>query len=141
MFHYIYTFIMFKHVNLGKHIWIHTSKIFKRYAHFKISSRDVVFTHLFFILGWNFIPVFLTGMSSSQDEISSRQKRVNSKWHFTINRDDFVPRRVSYGDETSHLNTFSVFSLVGKLLLNVSYEKFGVLITQKQHDNAQGEFV
>ena len=87
---YLY-FHYFKHVNLGKHIWIHTSKIFKRYAHFKISSRDEVFTHLFFILGWNFIPVFLTGMSSSQDEISSRQKRVNSKRHFTINRDDFVP--------------------------------------------------
>ena len=31
--------------------------------------------------------VFLTGVSSSQDKISSRQKRV----HFTIDRDDFIP--------------------------------------------------
>ena len=46
---------------------------------------------LFFIPGWNFIPFFLKGMSSSQDEISSRQKRVNSKRHFTIDRDDFIP--------------------------------------------------
>ena len=43
--------------------------------------------------------VFLTGMISSWDEISSRQKRVNSKRHFTIDRDDFVPERVSYQDE------------------------------------------
>ena len=28
---------------------------------------------------------------SSQDEISSRQKRVNSKRNFTIDRDDFIP--------------------------------------------------
>ena len=28
---------------------------------------------------------------SSRDEISSRQKRVNSKRHFTIDRDDFIP--------------------------------------------------
>ena len=31
--------------------------------------------------------VFLTGVSSSQAKISSRQKRV----HFTIDRDDFIP--------------------------------------------------
>ena len=28
---------------------------------------------------------------SSRDEISSRQKRVNSKRHFTIDRHDFIP--------------------------------------------------
>ena len=28
---------------------------------------------------------------SSRDEISSQQKRVNSKRHFTIDRDDFIP--------------------------------------------------
>ena len=48
MFHYIHTFIMFKHVNFGKHVWIHTSKIKKKHTHFKISSRDEVFTRLFF---------------------------------------------------------------------------------------------
>ena len=61
------------------------------YGHFLCS----VFTRLFFIPGGNFIPVFLTGMSSSRDEILSRQKRVNSKRHFTIDRDDFIPGRVS----------------------------------------------
>ena len=50
----------------------------KKHAHFKISSRDEVFTRLFFFF-------------SSRDEISSRQKRVNSKRHFTIDRDDFIP--------------------------------------------------
>ena len=42
---------------------------------------------------------------SSQDEISSRQKRVNSKRHFTINRDDFIRGRVSSRDEISRVNT------------------------------------
>ena len=34
---------------------------------------------------------FLTGTSSSRDEISSRQKCVNSKRHFIIDKDDFIP--------------------------------------------------
>ena len=42
---------------------------------------------------------------SSRNEISSRQKRVNSKRHFTIDRDDFVSRRVSSRDEISRVNT------------------------------------
>ena len=59
-----------------------------------MSSRDEVFTRLFFLFfipGGIFIPAILTGMSSSQDEVSSLQKRVNSKRHFTIDGDDFVP--------------------------------------------------
>ena len=110
MFHYI--FIMFKHVNFGKHIWIHTSKtkktnkkMFILKFHPRMKCLHVFF--LFFIPGWNFIHVFLTGMSSSRDEISSRQKRVNSKRHFTIDRDDFVPGRVSSRDEISRVNTLS----------------------------------
>ena len=43
--------------------------------------------------------------SSSRDEISSRQKRVNSKRHFTIDRDDFIPGIVSSLDEISRVNT------------------------------------
>ena len=82
MFHHIHTFIMFKHAEFGKHTWIHTS-ILKKHAHFKISSRDEVFTCLFFFF-------------SSWDEISSLfhlgQKCVNSKRHFTIDRDYFIPR-------------------------------------------------
>ena len=44
-------------------------------------------------------------MSSSRDETSSRQKRVNSKRHFTIDRNNFVPGRVSSPDEISCVNT------------------------------------
>ena len=46
-------------------------------------------------------------MSSSQDEIPPRQKSVNSKRYFTIDRDDFVPGRVSSLDEISRVNTLS----------------------------------
>ena len=70
----------------------HIRQKLKKYAHFKISSRDEVFTRLFFFF-------------SSRDEISSRQKRVNSKRHFTIDRDDFIPGRVSSRDEISRVNT------------------------------------
>ena len=45
---------------------------------------------------------------SSQDEISSREKRVNSKRHFTIDRDDFIHGRVSSRDEISRVNTLLV---------------------------------
>ena len=75
---------------------------------------------LFFIPGWNFIPVFLKGMSSSRDEISSRQKRVNSKRHFTIDRDDFVSGRVSSRDEISRVNTL-LNILVSSSFAYVSY--------------------
>ena len=46
--------------------------------------------HVFFSSRDEISSVFLTEMSSSRDEISSRQKRVNSKRHFTIDRDDFI---------------------------------------------------
>ena len=65
LFHYIHIFIMFKHAEFGKHAWIHTSKL-KKHAHFKISSQDELFTPLFFLFfipGWNFIPVFHPGTS------------------------------------------------------------------------------
>ena len=74
----------------------------KKHAHLKTSSRDEVFTCLFlsfFHPGINFISVFLTEMSSSRDKISSRQKRVNSKRHLTIDRIDFILGRVSSRDE------------------------------------------
>ena len=88
---------MFKHAEFGKHAWIRTSKL-KKHAHFKISSQDEVFTRLFLIF-------------SSRDEISSRQKRVNSKRHFTIDRDDFIPGPVSSQDEISRVNTLLVIFL------------------------------
>ena len=75
----------------------------KNHAYFKISSWDEVFTRLFF-------PFFHPGMKfhhclSSWDEISSRQERVNSNIHFTIDTDDFIPGRVSSQDEISRVNT------------------------------------
>ena len=45
---------------------------------------------------------------SSRDESSSRQKRVNSKRHLNVDRDDFIPGRVSSGDEISRVNTIFV---------------------------------
>ena len=45
-------------------------------------------------------------MISSRNEISSRQKRVNSTRHFTIDRNNFIPGRVSSRDEVSSINTF-----------------------------------
>ena len=70
--------------------WKQKQKTKKKHTYFKISSRDEVLTRLFFLPGWNFISVFLTGMSSSRDEILSRQKHVNGKRHFTIDRDNFI---------------------------------------------------
>ena len=78
----------------------------------------------FFILGWKFFPVFLTGMNSSRDEISSRQKRVNSKRHFTIDRDDFVQGRVSSWGEISSVNTLlNIKQFLFFLIKNMVYRK------------------
>ena len=56
---------MFKHFNLES-IFECIGQKLKKHGHFKVSSRDEVF-------------------------ISSRQKHVNSKRHFTIDMDDFIP--------------------------------------------------
>ena len=87
MFHYVHTFICSNMLNL-ENILEYIRQELKKHAHFKILSRDEVFTRLFFFF-------------SSRNEISSlsfipgwnsfRQKRVNSKRHFTIDRDDFIP--------------------------------------------------
>ena len=69
-----------------------------------------VYTSLFLFLlpRRNFIRVILAGMSSFRDEISSRQKRVNIKRHFAIDRDDFILRRVSSRDRISRVNTLLI---------------------------------
>ena len=57
--------------------------------------------HMFFSFyhpGMNSHPVFLTGMTSTRDEISTQQKHVNSKRHFTIDRDNFISGRDSSRD-------------------------------------------
>ena len=57
MFHYIHTFIMFKHTDLENNLNAYVKNL-KKHAHFKISSRDEVLTRLFYFF-------------SSWDEISS----------------------------------------------------------------------
>ena len=57
-----------------------------------------------------FFSFFHPGMKShpclsSRNEILSWQKRVNSKRHFNIDRDDFIPGRDSSRDEISRVNT------------------------------------
>ena len=70
----------------------------------------------FFHPGMKFHPCL-----SSRDEISSRQKRVNSKRHFTIDRDDFIQGRVSSPDEISRVNTLlNEFQLCFRILGGVS---------------------
>ena len=95
---FIHTLIMFKHVNFEKHIWIHTSKIRKMLIlkfHPGMNCLHVFFSSPDEISSLPFIP----------GQISSRQNRVNSKRHFTIDRDDFIPERVSSRDEISRVNT------------------------------------
>ena len=89
---------MFKHVNLESIFEYLRQKLKKNHAHFKISSRDEVFTRLFFFFF----------------EVLSRQKRVNSKRYFTIDRDNFVPERVSSWDEISRVKTVLVRIWVSK---------------------------
>ena len=102
MFHYIHTLIMFKHVNFGKHLNTCVKNEKKNILILKFHP-GMKCLHVFFSF-------FHPGMKShpclsSRDEISSRQKRVNSKRHFTIDRDDFIPRQVSSRDEISRVNT------------------------------------
>ena len=110
---------MFKHVNFGKQK-LKTSTC----SSFQPGMKCLHVFFSFFILGWKFFPVFLTGMNSSRDEISSRQKRVNSKRHFTIDRDDFVQGRVSSRDEISSVNTLlNIKQFLFFLIKNMVYRK------------------
>ena len=80
----------------------------------------------FFHPGMKFHPCL-----SSRDEISSRQKRVNSKRHFTIDRDDFIPGRVSSRDEISRANTLllrnSTIFIVEQFILVCSKLSFNII--------------
>ena len=76
MFHNIHTFIMFKHVEFGKHTWIHKyvknlkKNILILKFHPGMKCLHVLFS--FFHPGMKFRPCL-----SSRDEISSWQKRGN----------------------------------------------------------------
>ena len=69
---------MFKHV-----IWVHLKACLKTYV--KNEKKNILI--LKFHPGMKCLHVFF----SSPDEISSRQKRVNSKRYFTTDGDDFIP--------------------------------------------------
>ena len=58
MLHYVHAFIMFKHVNFGKYIWIHRSKI-KNTCPFKNFIPGWSVYTSFFHPGVNFYPCFL----------------------------------------------------------------------------------
>ena len=100
MFHYIHTFIMFKHVNFGKHIWIHTSKILKKkHAHFTISSWDDVFARLIFFFSSrdDISSLSLSAFTCYRDEISSRDETRPGMKKFLFTR-EFHPgmKRVEF---------------------------------------------
>ena len=84
--------IMFKHVNFWKHIWLIHQKSIKNMLILKFHPGMKCLQVFFFFF-------FHPGMKShfclsSRDEISSRQKCLNSKRHLTIDRGDFIPGRV-----------------------------------------------
>ena len=92
MFHYIHTLITFKTLTLESTFEYIRQKIYIFIFILKFHP-GMKCLHVFFVF------------FSSRNEISSRQKRVNSKRHFTIDRDDFIPRQVSSRDEISRVNT------------------------------------
>ena len=96
----------------------------KKHAPFKTSSREEMFTRLFLffssrdeIASPSFWLSFWQGSVHSRMNISFRQKRVNSKRHFTRDRDDFIPERVSSQDEISRVNTLLGCRCDGKNLM------------------------
>ena len=86
MFDYIHTHIMLKDVTFEKHIWIHTSEIRKTL----ILKFHPGCLHVFFSF-------FHPGMKFHLGKHMQR--------HFTIDRDDFIPGRVSSRYEMSRINT------------------------------------
>ena len=94
--------IMLKHVTLEIIIEYVRQKLIKNMRILKFHP-GMKCLHVFFFLFFH--PRMKSHPClSSQDQISSRQKRVNSKRHFTIDRDDFIPRRVSSWDEISRVS-------------------------------------
>ena len=66
---------MFKHDEVGKYIEYMRQKLSKYMliVKFHPGMKGLLIFFSFFILGWNFIPVFLKGMNSLRDEISSQR--------------------------------------------------------------------
>ena len=100
-FHYVQTCWIWK-THLNTYVKNEKSMLILK---FHLGMKCSTSCFLFFIPGWNFIPLFHPRMSSFRDEISSWQKRVNSKRLFITDKDDFNPGRASSGDEISRVNT------------------------------------
>ena len=127
--HYIHTFIMFKQAEFGKHTWIHRSKTEKKMLILKFHPGMKCCLHVFFSF-------FHPGMKfhcclSSRDEISSRQKRVNSKRHFSIDRDDFILGQNSFRDDISRVNTLLICAKI------ISVQCLNIWIKEKHYSNSK----
>ena len=86
---FIHVLIMFETLTLESIFEYIRQKLIKNMVILKFHP-GMKCSHVFFSFfhpGMKFHPCL-----SSRDEISSRQKRVNSQRHFTIDRDDFIPR-------------------------------------------------
>ena len=90
---FLLTFMMFKHVKVGKHI---------EYMHQK-SSKNMFIVK--FLHGMKCLHTFFFFFIPGRNFIST--KRVNIKRHFTIDRDDFISGRVPFWDEILCANTIS----------------------------------
>ena len=102
---FLVTFIMFRHVKVGKHIEYMRQNVLKKRAHCKSSSWVMHLLFLLFTLRWNFISTFLTEMSLS------RQKCVNSNKHLTIDKVDFIPGWILFKHTLNNKkNTFCTFT-------------------------------
>ena len=71
-------------------------------------------------------------MSSSHDEISSREKRINSKRPFTRDSDDFTPGWVLSQYEVSYVNTEEITFYKGLLLLLDFFNRYVVAFFERQ---------
>ena len=100
MFYYVHTFIMF--INLES-IFEYIRQKLKKLAYFKISSWDEVFIRLVFFFTFRY-EISSLSFWQGWTHPGMNFERVNSNRHFTIDRDVFIPRRVSPRDEISRVN-------------------------------------
>ena len=86
MFHDIYVLSLCSNALTLESIFVHIRQKLKKNILILKFHPGMKCLHALFY----FIFIFF----SSWGEISSQQKRVNSRRHFTIDRDDFIPGRV-----------------------------------------------
>ena len=103
---------MFKHVKIGNQIEYMGQTLSKNMLIVNFYPGMKCLHALFSFIS----TCFLTGTSSFRDEISSRQKCVNSKRHFIIEKDDFIP-----GWNSTRKHSLNVF-ITNELLFVISNE-------------------